>query len=218
MSLNEKMTAIAAAIREKTGGTDLLSLDAMAAAIPAVYAAGKSAAETACHAAHYAAVVHGSGGISLSFPLPFYPDALIVMAADMRTGSGQVVLYNFLPRSVSYYIGFYARTADNSTNIASFSTLTRERLNQVAYADGIFTLSLNTVDATAAFSADLDYIILASKTETRTDKEILADFVAGLADTGGSVTLSQAAVDAAATDAEWAALLATKPNRTFILK
>ena len=67
------------------------------------------------------------------------------------------------------------------------------------------------------FDANTDYIVLASKTETRTDKEILTDFVSGLADAGGTVTLSQAAIDAAVTDDEWAALLATKPNWTFTL-
>lgn len=40
MSVQEKMTAIADAIREKTGGTDALTMDGMAAAIPAVHAAG----------------------------------------------------------------------------------------------------------------------------------------------------------------------------------
>lgn len=43
MSVNEKMTAIADAIREKTGGTDALTLDGMAEAIPSVYEAGKDA-------------------------------------------------------------------------------------------------------------------------------------------------------------------------------
>jgi hypothetical protein len=41
MSVNEKMTAIADAIRDKTKGTEKLSLDAMAIEIPKVYDAGK---------------------------------------------------------------------------------------------------------------------------------------------------------------------------------
>lgn len=40
MSVNEKMTAIADAIREKTGGTELLGLDAMAQAIAAIKGGG----------------------------------------------------------------------------------------------------------------------------------------------------------------------------------
>ena len=43
MSVNGKMTAIADAIRAKTGGTTLLGLDEMAASIEAVHAAGKKA-------------------------------------------------------------------------------------------------------------------------------------------------------------------------------
>lgn len=40
MSVNEKMTALADAIRRKTGGTEKLGLDAMAAAVDDVYKAG----------------------------------------------------------------------------------------------------------------------------------------------------------------------------------
>ncbi len=40
-TVNEKMTAIADAIRDKTGGTDALTLDGMATEIPKVYEAGK---------------------------------------------------------------------------------------------------------------------------------------------------------------------------------
>ena len=41
MSVNEKMTAIAAAIRDKTGNTEKLSLDEMATSVNGVYDAGK---------------------------------------------------------------------------------------------------------------------------------------------------------------------------------
>ena len=43
MSVNEKMAAIADAIRDKTGGTAALTLDDMAAEIPKVFYAGKKA-------------------------------------------------------------------------------------------------------------------------------------------------------------------------------
>ena len=40
MSVNEKLTSIADNMRSKTGGTEALSLDAMAAAVDEVYQAG----------------------------------------------------------------------------------------------------------------------------------------------------------------------------------
>jgi hypothetical protein len=43
MSVNEKMTAIADSIRDKTGGTEPLSLDDMASGVGEVYEAGKQA-------------------------------------------------------------------------------------------------------------------------------------------------------------------------------
>lgn len=42
-TVNEKMTAIADAIRDKTGGTEALTLDGMAENVPKVYEAGKKA-------------------------------------------------------------------------------------------------------------------------------------------------------------------------------
>lgn len=47
MSVGEKMTAIASAIRDKTGSTAPLTLDGMAAAVPQVFEAGKQAREDA---------------------------------------------------------------------------------------------------------------------------------------------------------------------------
>lgn len=218
MSVNEKMTALADAIRAGAGlPEDALTLDAMAAAIPAVRAAGKTQAEAVCAGKHFVAAVRGSGTKSLSAAMPFYPDALIVMTADARVTSRQIILFNFTPRSVSYYLGCYAYTAAADTAIAAFASLTRAKLSQATYESGVFTLTVSDA-INAVFSADCDYILLASKTETRTDREILEDFVAGLADTGDSITLAHAAVNAAMTDAEWAALIATKPSRTFILK
>ena len=41
LTVNEKMMAIADAIRDKTSGTDALTLDDMAESIPKVYDAGK---------------------------------------------------------------------------------------------------------------------------------------------------------------------------------
>lgn len=47
MSVNEKMTAIADAIRDRTGGTEKMGLDQMAAGVEQVYVSGKQAQEDA---------------------------------------------------------------------------------------------------------------------------------------------------------------------------
>ena len=75
MSVNEKMTAIADAIRAKTGGTDALSLDGMAAEIPDVYAAGQQSEYDAFWDAYqdngnrtdYEAAFSGTGWTSKNF-------------------------------------------------------------------------------------------------------------------------------------------------------
>ena len=213
MSLNDKMTAIADAIREKTGGTDPLSLDAMAAAVPTVYAAGKSAAEALCDATHFAGTVRGSGTGTLSVPIPFEPDTLLIVAANMRIFTYQIAVCVYTPHALGKYLGG-VQTTQNSLSLGAAAIRRDQRM--VSYADGVLTFTM-VESVPVRFDANTDYIVLASKTETRTDKEILTDFVSGLADVGGTVTLSQAAINAAVTDDEWAALLATKPNWTFTL-
>lgn len=214
MSVNEKMTALADAIR--TGAElpeDALSLDAMAAAIPAVRAAGKHLAEAVCAGRHFVTVVHGSGTKSLSVEIPFYPDAIAFVSANPRVCPNQVIFYAYTPHAVyAKGINLYS----TASSVAYGGVARQDGSSLVDYTDGVLTASV--IETVVGSFADTDYIVLASKTETRTDREILEDFVEGLADTGGSVTLKKATVNAAVTDAEWAALIAAKPNRTFILK
>lgn len=95
-TVNEKMTAIADAIRDKTGGTEALTLDGMAEAVPGVYEAGKKAmwdAFTAFgkRATGTRAFNEGDYTPYDEMPYPFTP-----------TGSCQQMFYNYrgkiLPR------------------------------------------------------------------------------------------------------------------------
>ena len=131
----------------------------------------------------------------------------------MRIFTYQIAVCVYTPHALGKYIGG-VQTTQSSLSLGAAAIRRDQRM--VSYADGVLTFTM-VESVPVRFDANTDYIVLASKTETRTDKEILTDFVSGLADAGGTVTLSQEAINAAVTDDEWAALLATKPNWTFTL-
>lgn len=94
MSVNEKMTAIADAIRAKTGGTDLLSLDAMAAAIAALEVGGGKFGDYS--------VVSGT----------FTPASNISTSYQIYTG----LVEEYLPRLSSFYFVFLDPVATQGTS------------------------------------------------------------------------------------------------------
>ena len=218
MSVNEKMTAIADAIRAKTDSTDTLTLDGMAAAIPAVFAAGESAEAAKVAGKHFIQTVFGSGTETLSFDLPFFPDTVVITAVNyLAVAAGQPIYFNLNFRSVSDYVGsMRALKADGKTN--SFGNAKWSNVSTIyAYANGKFDVVFPSAFG-VAFRTDCAYIVLAEKYETRTDNAIITDLIARLDDEeSGSCALAQAKVNAAFTDEEWAALIAAKPNWTFTL-
>lgn len=219
MSVNEKMTAIADAIRAKTGSADTLTLDGMAAAIPNVFAAGRAAGDAECAAKHFVGTMYGSGTRSMTFNIPFYPDTVLIAAVNPRAlSAGHIISFNCNVRGIGHYLGLSLHM--NSEGAVTYSSTTIARLaSTVSYSDEGGQLVVTLPDGVGAvFHGDMPYVILAEKHETRTDKEIITDFVTHLdAESGGSVRLSQAKVNAAFTDEEWATLIAAKPNWTFTL-
>lgn len=91
MSVNEKMTAIADAIRAKTGGTEPLTLDGMAGEIPRVYSAGeKTASDAAWNAFWDSFQVKGTrGNYSYAFAYNAWNNNTFKPKYDIKPTSGQ---------------------------------------------------------------------------------------------------------------------------------
>ena len=91
MSVNEKMKAIADTIREKTGGTGLLTLDGMAAAIKAIETGGglkfKFGSFTVAEPTKTITIQHGLG---------ILPKMAIVYATQTSTVNGYTRLIFFI--------------------------------------------------------------------------------------------------------------------------
>lgn len=140
MSVAEKMTAIADAIREKTGGTDLLTLDGMAAAIPEVFAAGVAEAEAACAAKHFVGSFVGDGTRVASFEMPFKPDILVVSnfsSEIMNTASAIAsVHYNGYTGGTLHAYGCVSNGGNYYMSLMTASSVAAK----LVYADGVMTV------------------------------------------------------------------------------
>ena len=214
MSVNSKMTAIADAIREKTGGTDALTLDGMAAAIPEVFAAGFGAGEAAQKAVCFQTTVLGSGTQYLSLEIPFEPDYFTVLAFNPYPTT---VPYSEIALGTFYtYIGLAVYI--KSANALSPSRLTHETRKLFTYEDGVFTVNAGTQSNIPNIWRTGTYYKVCAVKRMLTDKDALAREINALPDDeSGTVTFVGSRVSAAVTDDEWATLIATKPNWTFTL-
>ena len=218
MSVNSKMTAIADAIREKTGGTDALTLDGMAAAIPEVFAAGFGAGEAAQKAVCFQATVLGSGTQYLSLEIPFEPDYFTVLA------------FNPYPTTVPYSeialaidLGTFYTHLGVSVYIKSTSGFSTARIPDAlrtlyTYEDGVFTVNAGTQSNIPNIWRTGTYYKVCAVKRMLSDKDALTREINALPDDeSGTVTFVGSRVSAAVTDDEWATLIAAKPNWTFTL-
>ena len=245
MSVNEKMTAIADAIRDKTGRSDLLTLDNMALGIEDVYVTGREnghaegynigwdsgyavgleggheagvAEGTAqCEAKHFVTTVFGKGETSISFPIPFEPDFLAIFCGDSdiwgaTTPTVYGATFDIAAFGLIAGIMFVSNSGGFSNNALSTETY---KLRYSRAEDGTVTIgNLGPPGGTGKFKSSRPYMVCAVKYVGQTDKERITEYVRSLTGSG-SVTLNKAKVNAAFTDAEWAALIDEKPSYTF---
>ena len=154
MSVNSKLTAIADAIREKTGGADALTLDAMAAAIAGIETGGGSYK-----------VVHGSftpaesttigntGGYAITHGLGEKP-SLFVLRADGGNEKYSLRLYVIVNNANANYPYGHVVTA-TSTGGVTFTCKSLTNGNASAALGGdtvsIYGLDSNTILSTATY-------------------------------------------------------------------
>ena len=209
ISVNEKMTAIAEAIRAATGGTDKLNLDEMAAQIPKIAAR--------CAGKHYTEVKRGDGSNVLAVNCGFEPDYFVVFSyagyAFIQPNTVQYIAND--RRSVGQYAGFRLATKEDATQ--GNSRLSNNAVaTQFTYADGVMKYdgSVSAIASQYAFDAYTDYIAVCVKYTDESDAEIIAREVIALPDSGGTVTFSERKVNGAFAEDEWEMLIAAKPNWT----
>lgn len=117
MSVNTKMTAIADAIRAKTGGTAALSLDAMAEAIAGLGDGLPDSIAAIDGGTFTMSSTHSSGVYKIAHNLGDYPDVFVIYnISDMQSLSY---------RSLKYYLILYGRyTYTSSTSEETYDGVT----------------------------------------------------------------------------------------------
>lgn len=219
MSVNEKMTAIAAAIRSFTGGTDKLSLDAITAAVSDVFGAGGAAKDSEWRERVYVGEVGFADTNGITVELPFVPDKLCVISFDALTMS----------TPYTYYLLAFDRAAfaqrcaqmsllNDSLSIqsAGLANATRDTYFTVTDNGVTFTPPQSSFFATSLWRSGAKYFVMAYRSG-KTDRQLLEEEIAALPADGDSVTFSQKRVLETVTEAEWETLIAAKPNWSFNL-
>lgn len=219
MSVQEKMTAIADAIRDKTGSAGLLTLDDMVASVPEVYEAGRTAEKEVCDAQYFKTSFVGDGTKTLTVKIPFMPDSFSCVATSplvMKKANSYNHIYAD-PISAARYSAVVGQvTSAGQTGFSPVSTGSLQ--SSISYNDGALTFCINAISI--VFQQDCRYFFYAVKYPGETTKSVTERDIALLPDTPtGSYALefNKSRIEATFSNEEWAALIATKPNWTFSL-
>lgn len=221
MSVNSKMTAIADAIRAKTGSTDALTLDGMAAAIPNVYAAGEAAEAARIAAKQFVSTTYGNDENTISVAIPFAPDFICISCYEAYSRAAASTYCGALcdfrsaaltPVALIQYVNSGGKSSNANASYSTAKTI-------FTYADGTFTFvpPASTEFQNSKWKSELLYVVSAFKYTDQSDKELITDQIARLPDSGGTIEFASAAIHAVFTDDEWAELIAIQPNWTFTL-
>lgn len=166
MRVNEKMTAIADAIREKTGGTDALTLDGMAQAIPAVFAAGEAESHARCVAKHFVGSFVGDGSRVATVAIPFQPDILAVSNFSTDIMNTQYAITTLHYNAVTAgTLHAYAGLTDSNSGGYYFALMTASSVaNRIVYENGVLTLqNFGGSSRPAFFMEGQEYTVVAVK-------------------------------------------------------
>lgn len=205
-NVNEKMTAIADAIRGLVGGTDLLSLDGMAESV-SDYASRVCIKE-----------VSFSDTNSITVPLPFKAEKVLIFSFNALNTSTPSTYLSVLFDNVSFSDRCATMSvSDSNKSVRNIVIGITSRTKYFAVSDSEFTLtpSQSSYWATSLWRGG-KYLVVAYRSG-KSERELLEAQIADLSDEGGEITFSQERVLEVVTEEEWQTLIATKPNWTFTL-
>lgn len=177
---------------------------------------GLDAGVAICATKHFVHGFVGDGSNSVSFYVPFEPDAVWIIGFDPTYNKAPYALGSFCydRRAFGFAAGIvqYGLASGSSTSQAMTTKTALNRYSRTE--DGTITISNLHSTSPVVFYSGYVYTVVAVKYTEQTDTERITDFVNQL-ENSGTVTLNQAKVEAAFTEDQWAALIATKPDWTF---
>ena len=220
MGVNEKMTAIADAIREKTGKAESLGLDAMAESVGEVYENGRAAEQAVCAAEHFRTSLFGSGKQVLTMEIPFYPDVLTICAISpyLEASGNSARVFVADTRSSGKRTAFLMHLSSAKADGAKMYSDTISGL--LGYADGKLTVDIAGFSNVGTWNTNTRYSVSAVRFPNETAKVLIEEQIALLPDAvpsgnTGAMQYNSTKINKLFTAEEWEALIATKPNWTF---
>lgn len=210
------------AIREKTGGMETIKSGQLPRAVADVFLAGKQASDEAWGKRVYTAFVRGSGTNNISVDLPFEPDFVTLGLFD-PFAIGVTYSYWGLVRDFKTFArlaGTVQRSIDGTA--AQTTSLNNNTVgNYIKYEDGKLSfVHPSNFDSRTVWNVNSRYLLTALKytEDGKSDADILKDYIRGLSDSGGTVTISNRRFsDTGMTESEFNAFTAAhKPNWTFV--
>lgn len=167
-----------------------------------------------CTSQHFVHTFAGSGTGSVSFSVPFEPDAVQIIGCSpfANTKKYAAAMFAYDCRAFGLLAGFALYGSSTGALGNSMLTTTSALKRYSRSEDGIITIK--DITTSVVFAPDYLYTAIAVKYTDQTDAERITAFVESLTGSG-TVTLNQAKVRAAFGDDEWAALIARKPDWTF---
>ena len=226
-TVNEKLAAIADAIRDYSSINIPLSLDAMANSIRIVSQDGynrgywEGSAED-CRTKHYVGTVMGNDASTISLSLPFKPDIIQVYSYCGYASTSNAIRNVELDfQACGKYCGYILfNKADAYSNVSAHFP-TEWVLRRVTYDEQSSTLTIPIrVDGypDIKFKSNVLYNIIAIKTG-KSQRESVMEEINNLPDESDGTTLqyNSVKINESFTTAEWESLIATKPNWSFSL-
>lgn len=246
MSVKEKMTAIADAIRDKTGKTEALGLDEMAEGVGEVYEAGQKSEYDRFWDAYqqgtYQNQFSGNGWNNATFRpkydikptngyMLFYSSQIegdmveILAQHGVKFDTSRTTTFQYMFQHSKFMrlgeIDFtYCANNNSSIFISTFQTSTLVTIDKVKVKEGLAFAS-TTFNASSLENITFAGVIGGTINFGRCplSRDSITSIVNALSanSTGLTVTFSKTAKEAAFTADEWAALIAAKPNWTISL-
>lgn len=168
----------------------------------------------------YATAVYGNDSRVFEVAIPFVPDAVCVYCQDVYAGAKKDTYRGFMAemRTAGGYMGQVSyRKSDGTATSSAVGATTG--LSTFTYADGVFRFELPAANIpTVIWRSNARYTVWAAHFPEENVKQLIIDQLERLPDEeGGTLTFSTKRINDLFTTEEWEALIATKPNWSFVL-
>ena len=168
----------------------------------------------------FATTVYGEDNRELQVSIPFQPDAICVYSPDAYANAKSNTYRGFMAelRTAGGYMGHVSyRKADGTAGSSALGV--GLGLSAFQYRDGVFRFVLPEGSIpTVLWRSNVRYTVWAAHFPSQQLKALIEEQIAHLpTEESGTLTFNADRINECFTDAEWEALIATRPGWSFVL-